>query len=195
MSDNYFKLLAGIDFTGKTKEKNGLTYVSWAYAWQILKENFPDADYRVWEREDGRYWFDDGKTAWVKCSVTVMGITHTELLPILNFKNQPIPAESVTSQDAAKSMQRCITKAIARHGTALYVYLGEDLPVELSELKELQDFCTEKIKEKFKLSENAKIKVTEVCKNILPSENGDPKLCEDMDKLKELKKSLLAIRK
>ena len=195
MSENYFKKLSAIDFSDKTKAKNGLKYVSWTKSWEIIKEHFPDATFKVYENEQGRFWFDDGKTGWVKCSVTINGIEHIEYLSILDFKNKAISAETITSQEAAKAMQRAITKAGARHGVAIHVYNGEDLPSETVEIQELQRKCMDLLNKKAALSEEAKTKVEEVCKAELPEEDGNPKICEDLDKLESLKKKLLAIRK
>lgn len=195
MSENYFKQLSAIDFSDRTKAKNGLKYVSWTKSWEIIKENFPDATFKVYENEQNRFWFDDGKTGWVKCSVTIKGIEHIEYLSILDFKNKAIPAENITSQEAAKAMQRAITKAGARHGVAIHVYNGEDLPSDMVEAQKLHSTCLELIKKKSALSDEAKEKVGEICKTELPDENGDPRLCEDVEKLEVLRKKLLAIRK
>ena len=46
----------------------------------------------------------------------------------MNFKNQSIPLDKVTSCDVNKTIQRAITKAIGRQGLGLYIYAGEDLP-------------------------------------------------------------------
>lgn len=50
------------------------------------------------------------------------------MLPIMDYRNKSIPLDKVTSCDANKAIQRCITKAVARFGLGLYVYAGEDLP-------------------------------------------------------------------
>ena len=70
----------------------------------------------------------DGRTCWVKTGVTVEGVEYIEYLPVMNYNNKSIPVESVTSTDVNKTIQRSITKAIARHGLGLYIYAGEDLP-------------------------------------------------------------------
>ena len=41
-----------------------------------------------------------------------------------------ISFDAVTSVDVNKSIQRALTKAIARHGLGLYIYAGEDLPID-----------------------------------------------------------------
>ena len=70
----------------------------------------------------------DGKTCWVKTGVEIAGLEHIEYLPIMDYKNKSISFENVTSFDVNKSIQRSLTKALARHGLGLYLYAGEDLP-------------------------------------------------------------------
>lgn len=126
--ENYFAELNAIDVTGKTEKKNGLTYLSWAWAWGELKKRHPDAVYTIYENAEGYFYHTDGKTCWVKTGVTVNGIEHIEYLPVMDVKNRSIPADSVTSFDVNKAIQRSLTKAVARHGLGLYIYAGEDLP-------------------------------------------------------------------
>lgn len=144
---NYFEELTQIDVSKWVEEKNGLKYVSWANAWGELKKRYPTANYKVYEREDGVNYFTDGRTAWVKVSVTVRAderfdvrrdatiyedIEHIEYLPVMDFRNRSIPLESITSMDVNKAIQRALTKAIARHGLGLFgIYAGEDLPAVL----------------------------------------------------------------
>ena len=126
--ENYFKQLNAINVSDKIERKGNLSYLSWAYAWGELKKIFPTANYKIYENADGWNYFTDGRTCWVKTGVTVEGIEHIEYLPVLNFKNAPIPAQEVTSFDVNKAIQRSLTKAVARHGLGLYIYAGEDLP-------------------------------------------------------------------
>lgn len=127
-----FETLNTINVSGKTEKKNGLTYLSWAYAWAEVKKLYPTAQYHVYERDTQQYgpvnYFTDGKTCWVKVGVTIEGMEHVEMLPVMNFKNQSIPLDKVTSCDVNKAIQRAITKAIGRQGLGLYVYAGDDLP-------------------------------------------------------------------
>lgn len=126
--ENYFTELYGINVNDKVEKKNGLSYVSWPYAWAEVKKLHPDATYTVYENHDGWCYHTDGKTAWVKTGVTVNGIEHIEYLPVMDFKNRSIPLEQITSFDVNKAIQRSLTKAVARHGLGLYIYAGEDLP-------------------------------------------------------------------
>lgn len=130
MEKNYFQTLNDINVNDKTEKKNGLTYLSWSYAWAEVKKLFPDTTYTIYENADGWNYFSDGRTCWVKTGVTCNGIEHIEYLPVMDFRNQSIPAAKVTSFDVNKTIQRSLTKALARHGIGLYVYAGEDLPEE-----------------------------------------------------------------
>jgi hypothetical protein len=126
--ENYFNALNAINVNGKTEKKNGLTYLSWAWAWGEVKKLHPDATYTIYENAEGWFYHTDGNTCWVKTGVTVNGIEHIEYLPVMDFRNASIKADKVTSFDVNKAIQRSLTKAVARHGLGLYIYAGEDLP-------------------------------------------------------------------
>ena len=130
---NYFTELNNINVSDKTEKKNGLTYLSWAWAWGEVKKLHPTANYIIYERET-EYgpvnYFTDGKTAWVKTGVVIDDVEHIEELPVMDFKNKSIPLDNITSFEENKSIQRRLTKAVARHGLGLYIYAGEDIPEE-----------------------------------------------------------------
>lgn len=128
--ENYFVALNNINVNGKTEKKNGLTYLSWAWAWGEVKKLHPDATYTIYENEAGWNYHTDGRTCWVKTGVTVNGVEHIEYLPVMDFKNKSIPLDAISSFDVNKAIQRSLTKAVARHGLGLYIYAGEDLPEE-----------------------------------------------------------------
>jgi hypothetical protein len=144
---NYFEVLNNIDVGDKIEKKNGLSYLSWAWAWGEIKKRHPDAIYTIYENADGLFYHTDGKTAWVKTGVTVNGIEHIEYLPVMDYKNKSIPIENITSTDVNKAIQRSLTKAVARHGLGLYIYAGEDLPEEKKGTtdKEMDDHLEKKI--------------------------------------------------
>lgn len=143
---NYFEELSRVDCSGKIEKKNGLSYLSWAFAWGELKKRYPLSFYTIYENENGYNYFTDGHTAWVKTGVTVVfnsgvvmadssitieptkSLEHIEYLPVMDFRNNSIPLEKITSFDVNKTIQRSLTKAVARHGLGLYIYAGEDLP-------------------------------------------------------------------
>lgn len=128
MMENYFAELNALNVGDKIEKKNGLSYLSWAWAWGEVKKLHPDAQYRIYENADGWNYHTDGRTCWVKTGVTVAGIEHIEYLPVMDNRNKSILAENVTSFDVNKAIQRSLTKALARHGLGLYIYAGEDLP-------------------------------------------------------------------
>lgn len=123
-----FETLSQINVNDKVEKKNGLTYLSWSYAWAELKKHYPEATYTIYENENGWNYFNDGNTCWVKTGVTVEGLEHIEYLPVMDFKNKSMAFGTATSFDVNKTIQRSLTKAIARHGLGNYIYAGEDLP-------------------------------------------------------------------
>lgn len=174
---NYFAELNSINCNDKTEAKNGLTYLAWAYAWAELKKKFPKSFYTVYENESGWNYFTDGKTAWVKTGVTVVveedektgrgySIEHIEYLPVMDFKNKSIPVDVLTSFDVNKTIQRSLTKAVARHGLGLYIYAGEDLPDEKDGSAE-QRVSEAKAKKNFKASAEKIDKSTDLKKTLM----------------------------
>ena len=123
-----FSTLNAVNCNEHTEKKGNLTYLSWAWAWQIVKAQYPKASYTVYESQNGWNYFTDGRTCWVKVGVTIEGLEHIEYLPVMDSRNQSIPFDSVRSTDVNKAIQRGLTKACARHGLGLYIYAGEDLP-------------------------------------------------------------------
>ena len=137
---NYFEELNKVNVQDKIEKKNGLNYLSWAWAWGEIKKVHPNATYIIYERET-EYgpvnYFTDGRTCWVKTGAIVNDIEYIEELPVMDYKNKSILLENITSFDVNKTIQRSLTKALARHGLGLYIYAGEDLPEE--EQKELEE--------------------------------------------------------
>lgn len=128
-----FETLSKINVNDKVEKKNGLSYLPWAWAWSVAKQNYPTATYKVYENEDGFNYHHDGMTGWVKTGVTIEGMEMIEYLPIMDYRNQSIRVDKITSFHVNSSIQRSLTKALARHGLGLYIYAGEDLPQEESQ--------------------------------------------------------------
>ena len=127
-SKSVFETLNSINVNDKVEKKNNLTYLSWAWAWAEVKKNYPTATYTIYEYGNGMFYHTDGKSAWVKTGVTINDQEHIEYLPVMDYRNNSILLDKITSVDVNKTIQRSLTKAIARHGLGLYVYAGEDLP-------------------------------------------------------------------
>ena len=161
-----FKTLNDINVNDKTEQKNGLTYLSWAFAWGEVKKLYPEATYTIYETTNPQgyvcNYFTDGKTCWVKTGVTIEGIEHIEELPVMNYSNKSISLDNVTSFDVNKAIQRSLTKAVARHGLGLYIYAGEDLP-------ESEQPVTDKIEKKYIATIEA------LAKKYAEIKNGEPK--------------------
>jgi hypothetical protein len=71
---------------------------------------------------------DLGNSCMVWVTVTVFGKPITCQLPVLDFRNKPISTPNAF--DVNTSIMRCLVKGIALHGLGLYIYAGEDLPME-----------------------------------------------------------------
>jgi len=130
-----FEKLAAINVNDKKEAKNGLSYLSWAWAVDQLLRADPEAN---WTYPEPKVF--GGSTVMVFCSVTAFGKTMTAQLPVMNHRNQPIPEPDAFQVNTA--MQRCLAKAIALHGLGLYIYAGEDLPATSGKLpdEELEAF-------------------------------------------------------
>lgn len=168
MEKNYFEELNAIDVSGKIEKKNGLSYLSWSYAWAELKKRYPEATYTIYENTlpTGYVvnYFTDGKTAYVKTGVTVNGIEHIEELPVMDFRNKSIPLEAMTSFDVNKAIQRSLTKAVARHGLGLYIYAGEDLPEEAQAQAPIKQLKKENISiEQIAQIQKLGVKIEDLC--------------------------------
>lgn len=126
-----FEVLSAQDISKVVKKvvfKNGttLTYLPWATAWGIVKQHFPDANYRVYENDMGWDYFSDTRYCWVKVGVTIDGLEHVVKRPVFDQRNAPIPYDSVTASDVNKACMRALCKACAMHGLGLSLWLGQE---------------------------------------------------------------------
>lgn len=149
MENNYFKKLNSIKC--ETDTKNNLTYVSWSDAWAEVKKEYPESNYTIYETTE---WFPFWESKFgidVKVWVTINGLEHIVRLPVMDWANKAMKAESYTYQvkdwktkwmvdkevkaatqfDINKAIQRAFAKWIAMHWIGLYVFRWEDLPEEL----------------------------------------------------------------
>ncbi len=92
--ENYFLALNKINVNDKTEQKNGLTYLSWAWAWGEFKKVCPDASYEV-VKFDGKPYFFDPETGYMcYTKVTAGGITHEMWLPVMDGANKAMKNEA-----------------------------------------------------------------------------------------------------
>lgn len=117
-----YEELRKIDVSKHIEKKNNLSYLSWAWAVDVLLQQDASA---TWEYQEPKKF---GETLMVFCSVTAFGKTMTAQLPVMDYRNKAIPNPDAFAVNTA--MQRCLAKAIALHGLGLYIYAGEDLPEE-----------------------------------------------------------------
>lgn len=144
MTCERFKELYSLDILDLTELKGKLTYMSWANAWRLLKEQDPNATYEIMENIDGGHEFKAG-TGWiVKTKVSAFGMTLPMSLGIMDNRNDSV--SEIDCRDVMDSVMRCLAKNIAMFGIGLPLYVGEDLnkfkkktpkEIALEDIKEL----------------------------------------------------------
>ena len=108
-----------------TEKKAGLTYLSWAWAWQEALKADPTVNFMV-HMFDGKPYMNINGSGMVWVTVTMFGKAMTCFLPVMDYKNKCIADPDAF--EVNKTIMRCLTKALALHGLGLYIYSGEDLP-------------------------------------------------------------------
>lgn len=142
-----FEQLYTLNVNQYTEKKNGLTYLSWSYAWGEFKKVYPDATYEIKKFENNMPFVFDERTGYmVFTSVTAGDLTYEMWLPVMDsankaMKDKPytydtkfkkgIVVEAATMFDINKTIMRCLVKNLAMFGLGLYIYSGEDLPEEI----------------------------------------------------------------
>jgi hypothetical protein len=166
--NNDFKELIELNVNDRTEEKNGLTYLSWSWAWAEIIKRYPDATYEIEKFENNLPYVYDEKTGYmVFTSVSIDGITREMWLPVMDGANKAMldheytyevkkkewdniaksyvftkdtkTCSKATMFDINKTIMRCLTKNLAMFGLGLYIYSGEDLPEQLDTKEEEKD--------------------------------------------------------
>ena len=154
-----FETLSAINCNDHTEQKNGLTYLSWAWAWGIVKSYYPSANYEVVEYGSRPYLHDANLGYLVTTKVSIDGETIPMSLPVMDGANKAQKhmaysyktkygeksVEAATMFDINTAIMRCLTKNLAMFGLGHYIYAGEDLPksVETRSISEvMKDFKT-----------------------------------------------------
>lgn len=151
-----FEKLCERDVSKYTEKKNGLTYLSWTYAWKEFKKAYPNATYQITHWDGQPYFYDENLGYMVETTVSTGEETHSMWLPVMDGVNKAQKAvaytykvkkyegkqwtgkyeektvEPATMFDINTTIMRCLVKNIAMFGLGLYIYSGEDLP-EISE--------------------------------------------------------------
>ena len=138
MSDSIWNVLSAINVNEHVKEKGGFSYLSWTWAWAMVKERYPYADYEL--LPDVVY--PDG-TMEVRVQVSISTqvavdsaahqlvfneLKHTMWLPVLDFRNKAIANPDAFAINSSR--MRCLVKALAMFGLGHYIYSGESAPQE-----------------------------------------------------------------
>lgn len=136
MTDSPWSTLSKFDVSAQVEQKNKFDYLSWAWAWAYVKEKYPNANFEKHIYHDNQnnplpFMRDTKGHTYVAVTVTIEGLSHTEIMPVLDFKNKSVPHPD--GFEVNKAHQRCLVKAIAFHGLGLNLYAGEDLPLDLDD--------------------------------------------------------------
>ena len=123
IADEYrdiWKTLSTIDVSKHVEKKNGLSYLSWAWAWGVLMEHFPHAEYSFSSPE----LHQDG-TVTVHCDVMIGNCHRTMWLPVMDYKNNAI--KTPDARKISDTKMRTLVKCLAMFGLGHYIYAGEDI--------------------------------------------------------------------
>ena len=162
MKKEIFEELYHLNVNDYTEDKNGLTYLTWSYAWAEIKKRYPNATYEIEKFENNLPYVYDEKTGYmVFTKVTIDDVTHEMWLPVMDGANKSMKrepykykvkvykigkwtgeyaekvVESADMFDINKTIMRCLVKNLAMFGLGLYIYAGEDLPEQIAEDKDL----------------------------------------------------------
>tara|TARA_R110002167_G_scaffold287399_2_gene492257 strand:+ start:673 stop:1293 length:621 start_codon:yes stop_codon:yes gene_type:complete len=142
-----FEMLSKINVNKFVEKKNGLTYLSWAYAWSEVKSNCPDATYEIGETE-----YDESLGFMCHTSVTIDGETLPMWLPVMDGANKSMKkvaykfktkygdkdVAAATTFDINKTIMRCLVKNLAMFGLGIYIFAGDDIPTSEAQEEEVK---------------------------------------------------------
>lgn len=154
MEKTMFEKLSSVNVNEHTENKNGLTYLSWTWAWSEIKKQYPNANYEIKKFGENNlpYVYDENTGYMVFTSMTIENETYEMWLPVMDGNNKAMLSkpytykvkeyqdgrwtggytekgvERATMFDINKTIMRCFVKNIAMFGLGIYIYAGEDLP-------------------------------------------------------------------
>ncbi len=120
-----WETLSAINVNEHTEKKGNLTYLSWAWAWQTLMENYPNSLYEF----EPPVNYDDGTAeVWVTVTITEgeEAIFRRMWLPVMDHRNKAVA--NPDSRAISDTRMRCLVKCLAMFGLGHYIYAGEDVP-------------------------------------------------------------------
>lgn len=159
-----WRTLSAIDCSDKTEKVQGqgnfqATYLSWVWAWGIMKAHYPDFTHRVLLWDNKPYFEDENLGYMVGCEVTINGHSHTEYLMVTDNNNKAkkrVPYSIATSRgerqveactmfDINTAIKRCMVKCFALFGLGYYIYAGEDIPQVILSSAEMLNKAIEEV--------------------------------------------------
>jgi hypothetical protein len=153
--ESIFEKLSSINVNDKVEKKEGLTYLSWAWAWSEVCKLYPNASYEILPTD-----FDETLGFMCHTKVTIEDKTLPMWLPVMDGKNKAMrktpykymtkygekSVEAATTFDINKTIMRCLVKNLAMFGMGIYIYAGEDLPEnEVEATKESKPLSKEEL--------------------------------------------------
>ena len=129
-----WKTLSAIDVSAKTEKKQNMTYLSWAWAWGVMMEHYPQATYEFQENS-----IEPDGTVSVNVTMEIDGHKRSMWLPVMANGNK-----AAVKPDAFlinKNKMRCLVKCMAMFGLGHYIYAGEDLPDAVDPEAEYKALC------------------------------------------------------
>lgn len=93
MEISVFEKLNKINVNGHTEDKNGLTYLSWVWAWAEVKKNYPGAEYTILKFNGLPYVYDELTGYMVYTTVTIEDKTHEMWLPVMDGANKAMKSK------------------------------------------------------------------------------------------------------
>jgi len=115
-----WETLYNVDVSKHTEEKIGLTYLSWARAWMLLMEHYPQAEYTFIDYDELPYRSLPDGTAEVITKVQIGGHARSMALPIMDYKNNPVV--NPNSRQVNDNRMRCLVKNLAMFGLGMCVF-------------------------------------------------------------------------
>lgn len=144
---NVFEVLNNVDVNEHKEDRNGFTYLSWAWAWQEIMKRYPEATYEIVKADNGLPYVASETGIMVYTRVTINGMMREMWLPVMDSSNRALKltpyvvktkygeqtVNAATMFDVNKTIMRCLVKNLAMFGLGLYIYAGEDLPEAIKE--------------------------------------------------------------
>jgi hypothetical protein len=157
-----------VDVSDHVEKKNGMSYLSWSFAWSTLMNHYPNTQIKYTDRT-----FQDG-TVEYECTIRITdgeeSVFQTMWLPVIDFRNKSVANPDAMARNTCK--MRCLVKCISLFGLGINIYQGvlklietsgADLPkfLKVFDIIDLDDMPSEKynlavtsLKKKIKESDN-----------------------------------------